>query len=134
MIIILMFSTLYSLLAVIIIFMFSTWYSSLAVIIIFMFSTWYSSLAVIIICMFSTWYSLLAVIIICMFSTWYSLLAVIIILYVFYMIQFTRGDLEQSFQRLMKEHLELEKSYALLQAKVGQSHIDPQRDNKVTYH
>jgi len=31
----------------------------------------------------------------------------------------------------MKEHLELEKSYALLQAKTGASHIDPQRDSKV---
>jgi len=45
--------------------------------------------------------------------------------------EFTRDEFEKNYQRLAKEHLELEKSFALLQSVNGQSHVDPQREGKL---
>ncbi len=43
----------------------------------------------------------------------------------------TRGEFEKNYQRLTREHLELEKSHALLQGQLGQGYQDPGREIKV---
>ncbi|KAK2173702.1 hypothetical protein NP493_853g01072 [Ridgeia piscesae] len=45
--------------------------------------------------------------------------------------EFTREQYAQNYQRLAAEHLELERSFALLQAQGVHSHVDPQRETKV---
>ncbi|KAI0215101.1 hypothetical protein LSAT2_032879 [Lamellibrachia satsuma] len=45
--------------------------------------------------------------------------------------EFTREQYAQNYQRLAREHLELERSVALLQAQGVHSHTDPQREAKV---
>lgn len=45
-------------------------------------------------------------------------------------IQLSRSEIEKNYQKLMKEHMELQRLHALLTAKSGTYH-DPQRELKV---
>ena len=47
-------------------------------------------------------------------------------------LQFTREEFEANYQRLVREHLELEKSFAVLSASQGGTGVvEPQREAKV---
>ena len=52
--------------------------------------------------------------------------------FVFTVLQFTREEFQQNYQRLVREHLELERSYSLLQATHGVAFTDPQREDRVS--
>ena len=52
--------------------------------------------------------------------------------FVFAVLQFTREEFQQNYQRLVREHLELERSYSLLQATHGVAFTDPQREDRVS--
>lgn len=47
-------------------------------------------------------------------------------------VQFTREEFQQNYQRFVREHLDLERSYALLQATHGAAFTDPQREDRVS--
>ena len=61
-----------------------------------------------------------------------SLYATVIPTQICFQTQFTRDEFQQNYQRLVKEHMELENSYRLLQVTHGASYVDPQREEKVS--